>query len=323
MGLTQEDTPALRPVISDTLSSPPGSESGGDRYIIAGIGGAWSSYTIGDIVEALDVSPSTVWDRYTPEEGDNVYIKALKRKKSWDNSSWIAAAEGATSLEELSDIGSASPGSGNVLYGNGTIFNTTLLTKALIGLNNVENTKNNNLATADPTANDDSSEGYSVGSEWINTDTGIKYFCIDATESAAIWKSANSIATEALDSFGGFLSQLVVVRNTKSTSYTSVAVFAFPGNDTVDITGIQAVVRASKSGQNCDVRIYDVTNGNVIATGSGSGSTNTIADLTGTINNTPSDDAIFEVQIKRSGSSGGGNKVYIEGLNMLYGVEVE
>jgi len=40
-------------------------------------------------------------------------------------------------------------------------------------------------ATATPTVNDDTSEGYSVGSEWQYD--GTIYKCVDATEGAAVW----------------------------------------------------------------------------------------------------------------------------------------
>lgn len=46
---------------------------------------------------------------------------------------------------------------------------------------------NNYAATSDPTANADSSLGYSVGSAWINTSTGTAFQCLDATKGAAVW----------------------------------------------------------------------------------------------------------------------------------------
>ncbi len=42
-------------------------------------------------------------------------------------------------------------------------------------------------ATVDPTANDDSTDGYTVGSTWINTATDRIWICVDATATAAIW----------------------------------------------------------------------------------------------------------------------------------------
>lgn len=46
---------------------------------------------------------------------------------------------------------------------------------------------NNYIATTAPTANDDSGDGYSVGSQWFDVTNDKIYFCIDATLTAAIW----------------------------------------------------------------------------------------------------------------------------------------
>lgn len=47
--------------------------------------------------------------------------------------------------------------------------------------------KNNITATTAPSATDDSSKGYEVGSSWINQTTDTAYICVDATVGAAIW----------------------------------------------------------------------------------------------------------------------------------------
>lgn len=58
--------------------------------------------------------------------------------------------------------------------------------------------KNNFAATADPTANDDVSEGYEVGSTWVNISTKSILQCLDATAGAAVWgqitQSADTIS---------------------------------------------------------------------------------------------------------------------------------
>jgi hypothetical protein len=46
------------------------------------------------------------------------------------------------------------------------------------------------IGTAAPTVNDDVDAGYSVGSEWIDTDAsaGARFFkCVDVSEGAAVW----------------------------------------------------------------------------------------------------------------------------------------
>jgi len=47
--------------------------------------------------------------------------------------------------------------------------------------------RDNYVATTDPTANDDSTDGYTIGSVWVNTSTDRIWICVDATATAAIW----------------------------------------------------------------------------------------------------------------------------------------
>lgn len=62
--------------------------------------------------------------------------------------------------------------------------------------------KSNLSATVDPTVNEDSGDGYGVGSLWINT-TGDKVFqCVDASVGAAVWKELSAGA-------GGGISNVV------------------------------------------------------------------------------------------------------------------
>lgn len=48
--------------------------------------------------------------------------------------------------------------------------------------------KSNLIATTDPTATDDDTEGYCVGSPWINITTDSVFKCVDNTTDTAIWK---------------------------------------------------------------------------------------------------------------------------------------
>lgn len=53
-------------------------------------------------------------------------------------------------------------------------------------------------STSNPTATDDISKNYFVGSKWVNTTTKIEFTCIDNTSGAAIWSIATpDIATQA------------------------------------------------------------------------------------------------------------------------------
>ena len=52
-----------------------------------------------------------------------------------------------------------------------------------------ENRHSNSVShTSDPTSANDSSQGYAVGSEWVNKTLGTVWFCVSAAVGAAVWK---------------------------------------------------------------------------------------------------------------------------------------
>lgn len=53
----------------------------------------------------------------------------------------------------------------------------------------------NLAATTAPVAGDDSGDGYSVGSIWIDTTADLAYVCLDATATAAVWLPVSPITT--------------------------------------------------------------------------------------------------------------------------------
>lgn len=62
--------------------------------------------------------------------------------------------------------------------------------------------QNNFAATSAPTINDDSGDGYSVGSIWVNLTTDNVYQCADSTAGAAVWKQLNSTIIDDAPSDG-------------------------------------------------------------------------------------------------------------------------
>jgi hypothetical protein len=74
------------------------------------------------------------------------------------------------------------------------------VTKMQVGLGNVENTKVNLTATTNPSVTDDSSQGYSVGSLWINTTTDAAFTCVDASVGAAVWTEGAGDGKVGVDS---------------------------------------------------------------------------------------------------------------------------
>ena len=65
------------------------------------------------------------------------------------------------------------------------------VTKAQVGLTNVEDLLNN-VTTTDPLVTSDLNAGYSIKSRWINTATDKEYVCTDSTNGAAVWVETTS-----------------------------------------------------------------------------------------------------------------------------------
>jgi len=58
---------------------------------------------------------------------------------------------------------------------------------------------NNFIATVAPTANEDSDDGYAVGSVWINVTGDDIYICVDSTVASAVWLEIAAVGAGDLD----------------------------------------------------------------------------------------------------------------------------
>jgi hypothetical protein len=70
----------------------------------------------------------------------------------------------------------------------GDIETASLIKRAFEQIDSSTNiAKSNFVATANPTVSDDTDDGYTIGSWWINTTSDEAYLCVDATAGAAVW----------------------------------------------------------------------------------------------------------------------------------------
>jgi len=79
-------------------------------------------------------------------------------------------------------------------------------TSTQVGLGNVENILNNLNAIIDPNTANDNTQGYQLGSRWINTTNDSSFTLVDATTGAAVWSvgGGNSeIQVETIVATGG------------------------------------------------------------------------------------------------------------------------
>lgn len=149
------------------------------------------------------------------------------------------------------------------------------VTKTQVGLSNVQNIKMNFSATTDPTATDDNSQGYDIGSQWINVNGGKSFICTSNTIFLAIWKettvgdevnTVSNIGTAGVglykDSIGNDLrfkkinagSDKVTV--TDDTDNDEVDIDIVPGN----ISHLQLAHIGTNSHAQIDAHISNVTN---------------------------------------------------------------
>lgn len=52
--------------------------------------------------------------------------------------------------------------------------------------------KPSTVTTTSPGVTNDASQGYQVGSTWINTTAGTAFVCVDTTSGAAVWKQTSN-----------------------------------------------------------------------------------------------------------------------------------
>jgi len=97
--------------------------------------------------------------------------------------------------------------------------------------------KSNLVATIAPTANDDNTAGYGVGSLWIDTITQSYYNCIDATNATAIWIKTGFKPAYAISSL-----PLLTVVPAISTAIT------WPTPTLVDLTQLTGVFTVTTAG---------------------------------------------------------------------------
>ena len=124
------------------------------------------------------------------------------------------------------------------------------VTAAQVGLGNVPNLKSKLDATAAPTSANDSSQGYAVGSVWINLTDNRYYVCVDATDAAAVWKDVTEQASEALLAYISGATHMTVqdMQNINhSAGSSSGGAITDAGSEQINVAGGTGMIRVSNS----------------------------------------------------------------------------
>lgn len=169
---------------------------------------------ITDVTVVADIAAR---DALTPVEGDVSKVidaDGFGNPKTYiyTGSAWIVIQETSDVLSVNSQTGTVTLTSDDISEGSTNLWYTELrvasnadvaantahrgltsgnphnVTAAEVGLGNVADILNNLNASVAPTINEDSGDGYEVGTVWIDTTADKTYLLVDDTVGAAVWK---------------------------------------------------------------------------------------------------------------------------------------
>jgi len=181
----------------DATVAPTANEDSGDGYAI---GSRWVDITADKEYVCLDATPTAaVWKETTVASGAPAAHAASHTNGSDDIQDATASVKGlatATQITKLDGIEAAADvtdatnvaAAGAVMDGdfaaNGAMERTGAGTYTTI--------LNKRDATVAPTVNEDSGDGYAIGSRWVDVTADKEYICLDATVGAAVWKETTA-----------------------------------------------------------------------------------------------------------------------------------
>ncbi len=161
----------------------------------------------GDVTTSVSGDTVTIscTDTNTTYTASNFDIKDLTDSTSL-RSTWSGKQDALTfgiANTNAVKIDSADAASGEYakLTANGIASESASEVKVGLSLDNVPNLKQKLDATTAPVATNDTTEGYAVGSKWIDVTADKAYFCLDATEDAAVWQEVGAGGYTNLTSF--------------------------------------------------------------------------------------------------------------------------
>lgn len=141
-------------------------------------------------------------------------------------------------------------------------------------------TLDNLAATTDPDVNNDSTQGYEVGSHWTNVTTDEMWACVDATPGAAKWKTVTDAAGASASAvrpgttfLGGLLdytgsdvetsNEITFVRNWYSAGTKLLQMEIFPtqvgGSSRTIHLGVYNQVTPTSSSEGPNVKVAEIT----------------------------------------------------------------
>ena len=182
------------------------------------------------ITDVSVVADITARDALTPNEGDVAKVTdgdGLGHPATfiYDGSAWVDIQETSDVISVNGQTGVVTLTTTNIAEGSNLYYtealvtaNTTVaanavhaalttgnphnVTAADVGLGDVVNLKTNLAASVAPTVNEDSGDGYAVGSVWVDTTADKIYILTDDTVGAAVWRQVDVTSHNDLTDIG-------------------------------------------------------------------------------------------------------------------------
>ncbi|MBA7510898.1 hypothetical protein ES705_02887 [subsurface metagenome] len=109
----------------------------------------------------------------------------------------------------LIDISTLAKTDGGIIVGDGTNFvlETGITARTSLGLGNVENLKVKLDGTSAPGVDNDNTEGYAVGSRWIDITNDKEYVALDVSTGAAVWTETTGAGNGGYTNLTQFINQ--------------------------------------------------------------------------------------------------------------------
>lgn len=117
------------------------------------------------------------------------------------------------------------------------------------------------FAAIDPTVNNDNTQGYGVGSHWVNTSTKRVWYCVNSATGAAEWIRIDSGDIKIWQKGQSIFDSTAPYKSSTNTSPIIAAKIQFPGTTKLGVpTSVHCITQAGNSNVNGSVLLIDVTN---------------------------------------------------------------